>query len=160
MDVAEAKRRGVDFVLRKPFGSDELFGRLAEALHLPTIPEPREAMLREYFHHLERARYGALAWLCTEDVIYRVPGADPRFANEVHGRNELVSFADQTFASFLEPRFEITSMRPLPTGAIVEYVGSWRTPDETRQKMPGTVMFEFRDDVICRIQVRVDAPAA
>jgi two-component system, OmpR family, response regulator VicR len=150
----EAKRHSVDFVLRKPFGCDDLFDQLAKALNLPDIPAPREAMLREYFSHLERGRYGALAWLCTEDVVYRVPGADSKFANEVHGRAELVAFAEATFAAFQDARFEIASMRPLPTGAIVEYVGSWSDGDVTRS-MPGAVMFEFRDDLICRIQVRV-----
>lgn len=150
----EAKRRGVDFVLRKPFACDELFDQLAKALNLPAISQARETVLREYFGHLERGRYGALAWLCTEDVVYRVPGTSSRFANEVHGRAELVAFAEQTFATFTEPKFEISSMRPLPTGAIVEYVGTFRE-GETMHRAPGAVMFEFRDDRISRIQVRV-----
>jgi len=42
----------------------------------------------------------------------------------------------------------------LPTGALVEYRGRWRDGDVERA-LPGGIMFEFRENLISQIQVRV-----
>jgi hypothetical protein len=87
-------------------------------------------------------------------VRYRVPGEHPRFALEVRGRGEFVALAQRTFEGFPEAKFDIESIRPLPSGALVEYCGRWREGDAERA-MPGGVMFAFRENLISEIQVRV-----
>jgi CheY-like chemotaxis protein len=151
---AEAQRHGVDFVLRKPVARETLFGQLAETLHLPDVPMDRVDIVRDYFANLEQRKFVALGDLVTDAVRYRVPGQDPRFAREVRGRGEFVELAQRTFEGFPEARFEIEAIRPLPTGALVEYCGRWRE-GEAERALPGGVMFAFRDNRISDIQVRL-----
>lgn len=150
----EVRRHNVDFVLRKPCPRDVLFAQLATTLHLPDVSGDRVDVLRSYFSKLQERKFDALGALVTDAVRYKVPGEHPRFASEVHGRGEFVEFARRTFEGFPEARFEIESIRPLPTGALVEYRGRWREGDAERA-MPGGVMFAFRDNLISEIQVRV-----
>ena len=151
----DVPRRGVAFVLRKPYTRDQLFTELATTLALPELDGARLATLRSYFRCIEQGAYDELGNLCADDVVYRLPGSDPRFCQEIHGRRELIEFTAQTFQSFRQPRFELGAIRPLPNGAMVEYVGIWHQDDEIR-RMPGAVMFQFRDDLLATIQVRVD----
>jgi CheY-like chemotaxis protein len=150
----EADKHGVAFVIRKPSTREELFSFLAAALHLPAIPSSRIALLRAYFKALEDRLYDDLHALCTDDVIYRLPGTDPKFSNEIRGREQFVPFTAQTFRAFPDTQFELTSIRPLPDGALVEYVSAWRDGEVVRTT-PGAVMFELRDAAISRIEVRV-----
>jgi CheY-like chemotaxis protein len=151
----EAAKHDLAFVLLKPCSRSQLFEQLASTLSLPQLDETRQQALRSYFHCIERGAYDELGSLCVDDVVYRLPGSDPRFCHEVRGRREFVEFASATFQTFNNARFELGSIRPLPGGAMVEYVGSWSV-NGTTHSMPGAVMFEFRDDRLSRIQVRID----
>lgn len=155
-DVSEedARAHHVDFVLRKPCPRDVLFAQVARALQLPEVTDDRVDVVRTYFSKLEQRKFDALGQLVTDAVRYKVPGEHPRFGNEVRGRGEFVAFAQRTFEGFPEARFEIESIRPLPSGALVEYCGRWREGD-AEHAMPGGVMFEFADNLISEIQVRV-----
>ena len=150
----EARAHHVDFVLRKPCARETLFAQLATTLQLPDVPDDRIDVVRSYFTQLEQRKFDALGQLVTEAVRYRVPGEHPRFAREVRGRGEFVELAQRTFEGFPDAKFEIESIRPLPSGALVEYCGRWREGDAERA-MPGGVMFGFRDNLISEIQVRV-----
>lgn len=151
----DARDHGLVFVLRKPTSRGALISQLAETLKLPQLDDEHTQALLSYFKCIEQRAFGDLGALCTEDVTYRLPGSNARFANEVRGRGAFLAFTEQTFQTFQDPHFAVGAMRPLPGGAMVEYVGSWREGDAERV-MPGAVMFEFRDGLISRINVRVD----
>lgn len=148
-------RHGVAFVLSKPCPSTTLLAHIAAALQLAALDDDKVSVLRGYFEAIQNQDYERLGQLCTDDVVYHLPGNDPRFSNEVQGRREFLEFTEATFQKFVEPRFELHEMRPLPNGAVVEYSGSWRENDQQR-RLPGAVVFGFRDDRIARIGVRVD----
>lgn len=147
---------GLAFALAKPCSTESLLGRLSSTLALPALTSQQQATLGEYFAALERQDWDALVALCTEDVIYHLPGSHPEFAGEVRGRAAFRQFSIDTFAKFLEPTFRIFTMRALPRGAVVEYEGHWRDADGVRYKLPGSVMFVFEGDLIAQIGVRVD----
>lgn len=151
----DVREHGLAFVLGKPTSRAALVSRLAETLKLPPLDDERVNVLRSYFRDIEEQAYADLGTLVTDDVTYRLPGGDGRFANEVRGREAFLAFTRQTFEAFSNPRFAVGAMRSLPGGAMVEYLGSWREGDAERS-MPGAVMFEFRDNLIARINVRVD----
>jgi len=152
----DGPRHDLAFVLRKPCSRIQLFEQLASTLMLPGLDATQEDRLRAYFRCIEQGAYDEVGALCTEDVVYRLPGTDPRFAREIRGRREFVAFTAQTFQAFQSPHFELGAMRPLPKGALVEYIGRWQSADGMTSEMPGAVMFEFRDNLFSRIQVRVD----
>lgn len=149
------ERHGVAFVVAKPCSSATLLARVAATLHLPALDDHMVSVLRGYFEAIQNHDYERLGQMCADDVVYQLPGDDPRFSNEVHGRREFLAFTEATFRELREPRFELHEMRPLPHGAVVEYSGSWREHDQQR-RLPGAVVFGFRDDRIARIGVRVD----
>jgi CheY-like chemotaxis protein len=152
----DGPRHDLAFVLSKPCTRVQLFEQLATTLMLPDLDARQEDRLRAYFRCIEQRAYDELRALCTDDVIYRLPGSDPRFAHEIRGRREFVAFTAQTFEAFRNPQFELGAMRPLPKGALVEYIGRWEDAGGRTNQMPGAVMFEFRDNLFSRIQVRVD----
>ena len=152
----QARQHGAAFVIRKPCSSARLFAAIGDALGLPAPDEALVARVRAYFAAIEHATFDTLGTLCTEDVVYRVPGTNPRFSTEVRGRSEFVRFARETFEGFSEPQFELRAIRPLPNGALVEYIGTWRDGTE-RRDMPGAVIFAERDGKFSRIEVRVAA---
>jgi CheY-like chemotaxis protein/ketosteroid isomerase-like protein len=150
-----AAKHGVAFVLQKPCMRDTLFGQLARSLGIPALTTDQQTTVEAYFGALERQEYETLAELCTDDVVYQLPGSDGRFAQEIHGRSAFLQFTNETFKTFAAPRFEVSAIRPLPSGALVEYVGHWNQANEDHE-MPGAVMFELKDDRISRIAVRVN----
>ena len=153
--VADQLQANVAFVLRKPCSRDALFAQLVHTLQVPALSEIEQTRVREYFKSLEAHAFQKLGQLCTDDVVYELPGNDPRFSNQIHGRDAFVAFTGETFQQFRDAHFEVGSITPLPQGALVEYVGTWRENAE-RRRLPGAVMFEFRHDRIARIGVRVD----
>jgi CheY-like chemotaxis protein len=149
-----ATKHGASFVLRKPCSRETLFAQLGAALRLPPLSEIQTSMVEAYFRSIEQRAYSRLGELCTDDVVYQLPGENPRFSHEIRGRAAFLELTDKTFSTFQQPRFELGEMRPLPNGAMVEYVGTWHEANKQRS-MPGAVMFEFRDGQIARIGVRV-----
>ena len=154
--AAQVEQSGVAFVLQKPCKRTVLLERIGDALHLPPLTEAQHAAIRTYFCSLEQIDLDSLTALVTEDVEYQLPGTDARFVNTIRGRDAFLAFTTQTFTgAYREPRFEVGPIAALPNGALVEYLGSWREGDTSR-RLPGAVMFEFRDDRIARIGVRID----
>lgn len=150
-----ALAHGVAFSLRKPCTREQLFDQLATTLRLPSLTAETTGVLREYFACIESGDYDRLRAFLAPDFVYRVPSDDPRFANEVRGIDEFIRFTAGTFHQLAEPRFEIRAMRPLPLGALVEYVGTWADGGQ-RHQMPGAVMFAVEAGVIRRADVRVN----
>jgi CheY-like chemotaxis protein len=153
VDPEEAARRGFAFVVRKPITSDHLL-EVAGA-HLPHPPRDRRA-IEAYFAALERSDWSALGALCAPDVVYRVGGDHPRFSRTVHGRDAFERFADETFAAFAEPRFELRTLTALPRGALARYHCRWRTPGGDAAEVDGTILFGIAGGVIREITVRTE----
>ncbi len=151
----QADAHELAFVLPKPCTSEILLARLASVLNAAPLEVPQEQAIRDYFMNLAAGDYEGLVAGCTEDVIYHLPSADPRFGHTVRGRDALRELCRHTFERFREPKFEILEVRPLPRGVIVRYVGSWLEADG-RKTMPGAVLFVLRHTQIAEIGVRVD----
>ena len=152
---AEANARGLAFVLSKPCARDTLFKELASTLELPPLTPEQDRVVRSYFRSLESQDASALASICTDDVVYELPAADPRFQRRLAGREAFLDFTRETFTKFHAPVMHVRAVRPLPGGALVEYSGAWGNAAE-RREVPGAVMFAFRGDRIAHIGVRVD----
>lgn len=152
----EAVNRGFDFLLHKPCGATDLMGKLSDALELPHVSARQETVVREYFAALERGAYDALVSLCSLSLIYHLPRAPTPMPERVIGRTQFRQFAQATFDLFREPRFEVASIRSLPSGALVRYAGSWLDEAGTRRDLPGAVLFSFLDNEISEIGVRCD----
>lgn len=147
------------FVLEKPFTFNRLIGELAGCLALPALAPAQDAALRAYFTSIERSDWDRLAQLCTPDVVYHLPGGDPLVGGPVRGRDAFVAFTREVFSQFVEPRFVIHEIRPLPRGALVRYEGSWQDARGRRDALPGGVLFRLEGDAITEIGVRLDASA-
>jgi CheY-like chemotaxis protein len=117
------------FVIKKPCGRSELIAKLAATLDLPALTDGKRSLMHAYFQRLQDRAYQELGDLCTDDVVYQFPGTHPKFSNEIRGREAFLAFTHQTLEGFREPSFEVGAMRPLPNGAMVEYVGLWRDAD-------------------------------
>jgi ketosteroid isomerase-like protein len=157
LDADEVAERGFAFFQLKGCTSEALLVRLSGALELAPVGDVERAVVQDYFHALEQGAWFKLAALCSEDVVYHLPGDDPRFCRTVTGRLSFVRYAEETFRSFREPRFEVVELRSLPHAVIARYIGRFLTEgDDTPKESPGSVVFEFRDDLIVRIGVRVD----
>jgi CheY-like chemotaxis protein len=151
----QADAHDLAFVLPKPCSSEMLLARLGALLDVPPLAMPQEQAIRDYFTSLAAGDYARLVAGCTEDVIYHLPSADPKFGNTARGRDAFLELSRSTFERFREPAFEILEIRPLPRGVIVRYVGSWLEADG-RKAMPGAVLFVLEHTEIAEIGVRVD----
>ena len=144
------------FAIPKPCSSELLLAHLSEVLDVPPLSPAQEAVLRDYFACLATGDYDAVVALCTEDVAYHLPNADPLIGQTVRGRDALRELSRQTFAVFRAPEFTIQSIRPLPRGAVVRYTGTWRDDTGAVQSSPGAVLFVLDGLQIAEIGVRVD----
>ena len=147
--------RRVAFCLLKPVASVDLLAAVSSAIDLPPVTPERIAVIRNYFAAIESGDYDALAGVCTESVVYNLPGEQPQAATVV-GRDAFREFSRATFEAFSRPEFVLGTVRPLPDGALVSYVGSWTDSQGLRQVAPGHVLFVFSGVQIREIGVRVD----
>ncbi|MEJ7603084.1 MAG: nuclear transport factor 2 family protein [Kofleriaceae bacterium] len=144
------------FAIPKPCSSELLLAQLSEVLDVPALSAAEEKVLRDYFACLAAGNYDAVVALCTEDVAYHLPSADPRIGHTVHGRDALRELSRKTFAVFRSPVFEIESIRALPRGAVVRYTGTWTDESGASQSLPGAVLFVLAGLQIAEIGVRVN----
>lgn len=158
VDPDRMTRHGLAFVLQKPCRRSQLFAQIADTLHLPPLSTTRIEILRAYFESLELRAYDVLGELCTDDVVYELPGSHPTLSTIIEGKAAFIAFTQQTFQTFRAPHFEVAAMRPLPNGAVVEYAGTWRDATSNEpHSIQGAVMFRFRDSRIAHIAIRLDA---
>jgi CheY-like chemotaxis protein len=155
----DAHEHGLAFALLKPVTGETLLEHAAKHLLCPPLSPAQEASLRRYFTCLEGSNWAGLDEICTADVVYHVPGSDPRFSRTVVGRAELRAIAAETFAAFREPRFELASIRTLPSAAIVRYHASWLGAGGQRHGIDGAVLFRMTGALISEIGVRTDLAA-
>jgi CheY-like chemotaxis protein len=152
----EARQRGIAFLLPKPFDANTFYELIAEHVKIAP-PEPaKERRVREYFQALSEREWERLAALCAEDVVYHVPGSDPRFSRTVVGREPFREFSEETFRDFPAARFEVNQVLALPNSMVARYSGSWVTPTGKPQSLAGSVQFKFRGELISEIGVRLE----
>ena len=153
----EVEQRGFAFLIREPFDLDDLISRVAAAIHAPLTPE-QEAQAetaRAYFAKLSSRDWDAFVALCTEDVVYALPGSSP-FAGTIEGRAAFRAYTEQTFAQFPETRFEDIQVYATPNGLAARYKGTWNQPEGGHATMTGAVIFQFQERLIRRIGVHLD----
>ena len=155
LDEAEAQRRGFVFALTKPVPSEKLLAAVAEHATARPLSGGQRQVIERYFAAIEGGDWIGLGGLCTDDVVYHLPGTDPQLSRTVEGRGALIGFAAETFRGFREPRFTIDEVIPLPAGALVRYHSSWAIAGG-RASSEGAVVFELRGEEIARIGIRVD----
>jgi CheY-like chemotaxis protein len=139
------------FFLPKPFGADKLLGTIAQALDSQALSDEELGLVKGYFAALEAHRWEALAALCTEDVVYHVPGEGHVYCRTIHGRTELAAYAREVFAGFKGLRFRVNAGRRLPDGLVADYTSTWEGG-----AMEGTVAFRLRGGQVSHIGVRID----
>src|SRR4051812_44303822 len=142
----------IAFAFEKPTVRIELLDAIVGCIRAPEVDPAVQQVVRAYFTCLERGDWDGLAKVCTPDVVYRVPGGDPRFSQVVRGIDELKRIAAETFSQFVEPRFVVTSMRALPVGAIVRYEASWKDAGAAR----GAMFVRFAGERIAEVEIRLD----
>lgn len=157
VDPAEVARLGFAFLLRKPFDLDDLLSQVAAAIHAPLTPEQQvqAETVRAYFETLSARDWDAFVALCTDDVVYALPGSSP-FAGVIEGRASLRDYTARTFAQFPETRFEDVHIYAMPSGLAARYRSTWSLPDGGRASMTGAVIFQLAGTQIRRIGVRLD----
>ena len=155
MREEEARRHGIAFLLPKPFDISTFCERVSEHVKIGAPDAEKERRIRQYFEALSEREWDRLAALCTEDVVYHLPGNDPRFSNTIVGRDRFRDFSAETFNDFPGARFEVVQVLAFPSNSMVaRYSGSWVSGGE-RQSLAGSVVFRFRGEAISQIGVRI-----
>ena len=152
LDAGDMQRVGASFVVEKPYSGDELLGLVGSRLNGLTVAPESQELVRRYFQALSRRDWDGFVSLCTEDVVYHLPGADKQFSTTVIGRSALRGFTEKTFQSYPEARFVVTSIVGVPNGAVGRYEVTW---SGLGKPLTGAVVFQFRDGLIKEIGVRV-----
>ncbi len=152
--AGEGAKLGMAFVLTKPCSISDLLEQLSLALNVPALSSEREAAARAYLAALQRGDLEALGDLCTAEVIYNLPAARPPLPDLVVGRKAFLELVRSTFAVFMQPTFELLQLRPLPSGALVRYTGSWTDEAGVRRSLPGAIILRFDGSKIREIGVR------
>jgi CheY-like chemotaxis protein/ketosteroid isomerase-like protein len=157
IDPEEAEQVGFSFVMRKPFDLDDLISRVAAAIHIPLSVEQQAQAetVHAYFARLSARDWDGFAALCTEDIVYVLPGSSP-FAGTIEGRAAFREYTGQTFAQFPDTLFQDIRIYSTPHGLATRYKGNWRQPDGAPASMTGALIFQFRGRLIARIGVRLD----
>lgn len=152
LDEGELRRLDASFVVEKPYGGDELLALVGSRLSGLTVPPERQELVRRYFQALSRRDWDGFVALCTEDVVYHLPGNDQQFSTTVTGRAALRAFTEKTFQSYPEAKFVVTSIVAVPKGAVGRYEVAWHG---LAKPLTGAVVFQFRGGLICQVGVRV-----
>lgn len=150
-----AARVGAVGWIDKPFGIDELVGMVSAAIEDELPADSAEARIaNQYFAALGSHDFDGLAALCTEDVVYSLPGSSP-YASEVHGRKPFRDFAVETFTRFPQATFSNVKVYARSRGVVARYEGAWE--DAGRQhRLLGAVLFGLREGRISNIGVRLN----
>jgi len=143
------------FILKKPFGIEELI----EAVGRVTVPQVEDegisSVIRSYFDALNARDWRGLTKLCTDDVVYHLPGED-RLSTRIVGRDALEPHAELAFSGFPEAKFEIERVSWVLRGAVAHFRSTWRSASGARPSMSGAVLLVFKGDSISEIGVRMD----
>ena len=155
--LTEAQQAEFAFIIAKPFDIDQLLTQIAASIRTPlTDEQQRQAQVaRAYFAALTAQDWDALIELCTDNVIYFLPGPAALAGTQV-GKQTFRAYTEETFAQFLDARFEDVQVYASPSGLATRYRGTWRMPDGSQPVMMGAVHFQFEGDRIKQIGVSLN----
>jgi CheY-like chemotaxis protein len=141
--VEEVMARGFAFVVSKPFELDELVSQVAASLNRPLSAEQEQQaqVAQRYFAALGARDWDQVANLCTDDVIYALPGTSA-FARTITGKAAFRAYTESTFNAFPDARFEEVHIYGQPRGVAARYVGRWQGPGGSTQQQSGRVVFQ------------------
>lgn len=142
------------FFLEKPFPPERLLQLVAKYAANPESVGRFRAQTQSYFQALSECDWHKLGALCSDNVTYFFPTADPNFGKKVEGRDAFVRFSEQTFAQFKDAKFTLKALAPLEQGVVASYETKWSGGAAT-----GAVVLRFDGEKICRIGVRTDVAA-
>ncbi len=156
LTTEQVHQAGFAGLLAKPFDIDNLLAQVAANLRAPLTPEQEQQAetVRRYFAALSARDSDGLVALCTEDVVYVLPGTLP-LSGVVEGKEAFHRYTEDTFAQFPAAHFDQVAIHALPRGLAARYQGSWQTPEGARAEMPGSVCFRFRGEHIAQIGVHL-----
>lgn len=146
------------FVMSKPFDLDALLTAIAAALRtsgaLTPEEEERAQVVRHYFAALSHRDWNALVRLCTDDVVYALPGASPLSAT-IEGKPALRAYSEAIFAHFPGAWFDPVNIYATPTGMAARYQARWLDDDQREQQQAGATIFQFSGLLIRLIGIRL-----
>jgi CheY-like chemotaxis protein len=153
----DVERAGFAFLIPKPFDADRLLFQVAATLHTPLHPdqERQAQVVHLYFAALTVRKWDKVIELCTNDVVYVLPGEMP-FSGEVTGKAAFRAYTEETFAHFPSARFAEVMVYASPSGLAARYKGSWLGTDNCALHMTGAVHFQFEGVYIKQIGVQLN----
>jgi CheY-like chemotaxis protein len=154
-DPAEAGFAGVLF---KPAQTADVLLRISSAIGkaLPRSSAAEVEAVHAYFERLSARDWDGVAALCSEDVLYLLPG-ESQLSATIEGKEKFREFTEKTFTHFPSARFAEVAVYRTPEGLAASYLGSWQT-GEARSEQPGRVLFRFDEQgLIRRIQIGLNA---
>jgi CheY-like chemotaxis protein len=148
------------FVMSKPFELDALLTAIAAALHTGRVLSPedeqRAQVVRQYFAALSHRDWDTLVSLCTDDVVYVLPGASPLSATVV-GKPAFRAHSEAVFAHFPGARFDPVNIYATPGGIAARYQSRWLGADQRERQQAGATIFQFSGLLIQQIGVRLES---
>jgi CheY-like chemotaxis protein len=152
----EVTWRGFACLIGKPFDLEDLLTSIAACLKRPFSPEQtRQARgVQAYFAALGARDWDALVALCTDEVIYYLPGQLP-FAGTITGKAAFRAYTEETFRQFPAARFEEVLVYSHPSGLAARYRSCWQTPEAEVVRVTGAVLFGFEGERIARIGIQL-----
>ncbi len=153
----EVQREGFAFLLPEPFDVEVLLTTIAAALATPLGPaeQRRATVVHRYFDALTARDWEGLLRLCSDDVTYVLPGATP-FSTTVQGQAAFRAYTEATFQHYPAARFEAIQVYATPHGLAARFESRWMTASVGEQRQAGSVVFQFADEAICQIGVRMN----
>jgi CheY-like chemotaxis protein len=152
--VKDPKAAGFTSVLFKPAQTTDVLLRISSAIGhaLPRTSAAEAEAVHAYFERLSARDWDGVAALCSEDVVYLLPGEN-RLSATVEGREKFRDFTAKTFAEFPAAKFSEVAVYRTPEGLAASYSGSIDSGGKTHE-VPGRVIFRFdARGLIRRIQV-------
>ncbi|HUY78826.1 MAG TPA: nuclear transport factor 2 family protein [Ktedonobacterales bacterium] len=156
LDAETVTSAGFSALLRKPFDIDHLLASVAAGMQLAFTPEQeqqRETVV-QYFAALNAQDWDALISLCTEAVVYVLPGETP-FSGTITGKTAFRAYAEATFQHFEQATFDDLRIFALPLHLSSRYVGHWQRPDGRELRLTGAVRFAFEGARIRQLGVQL-----
>lgn len=159
----EARREGFAFLMQMPFDLDELFAKVAAALHPVLTPEQqRQAeVVQCYFAILNERDWEAVAALCTDDVSF-YPPVDSQVARtrKLTGSKVFCAYIAEATRDFTF-RMRVESIYPRRRGLMALYEMHSILPGAaTFQQSQGVALFHFQGEAISLIGIRPKRPKA
>ncbi len=153
----EVERAGFAFLTPKPFDVDHLLYQVAATIQTPLNPdqERQAQVVHQYFAALTDREWDKLIALCTNEVVYVLPGEMP-FSGEVTGKAAFRAYTEATFARFPSARFADVMVYASPSGLAARYKGSWLATENRELYMTGAVHFQFKGAHIKQIGVQLN----